>query len=251
MHAARVSVTSCQQLPEPSRRAAAGGGQCPRADRPPDFRVFGKSPMAPHHDKALPHGEARLVNALGSRRDESRERARRVPRPRNEGMASPAARPSTRCKGSQGARREEPSSGCRYGRRIPGGSEVSRRVGWRFQVALVLAHETGHRSGALRGPRSGSSSATGGRLVFGPISGRDDLPLHRREPVGRGGPAADSSPETDALDPPRPDPEDRCRSAGGRILEHGILILDAVGLVHHRPGRQLVACVWAGRRRRP
>jgi len=53
--------------------------------------------MAPHHDKALPHGEARLVNALGSRRDESRERARRVPRRRNEGMASPAARPSTRC----------------------------------------------------------------------------------------------------------------------------------------------------------
>ncbi|MCY3943864.1 MAG: site-specific integrase, partial [Gemmatimonadetes bacterium] len=28
--------------------------------------------------------------------------------------------------------------------------EVSRRVGWRFHVALVLAHETGHRIGAIR-----------------------------------------------------------------------------------------------------
>ena len=27
---------------------------------------------------------------------------------------------------------------------------VSRRVGWRFRVALVLAHETGHRIGAIR-----------------------------------------------------------------------------------------------------
>ena len=27
---------------------------------------------------------------------------------------------------------------------------VSRQVGWRFQVALVLAHETGHRIGAIR-----------------------------------------------------------------------------------------------------
>jgi len=28
--------------------------------------------------------------------------------------------------------------------------EVSREVGWRFRVALVLAHETGHRIGAIR-----------------------------------------------------------------------------------------------------
>ena len=28
--------------------------------------------------------------------------------------------------------------------------KVSRRVGWRFRVALVLAHETGHRIGAIR-----------------------------------------------------------------------------------------------------
>ena len=27
---------------------------------------------------------------------------------------------------------------------------MSRQVGWRFQVALVLAHETGHRIGAIR-----------------------------------------------------------------------------------------------------
>ena len=27
---------------------------------------------------------------------------------------------------------------------------VSRQVGWRFHVALVLAHETGHRIGAIR-----------------------------------------------------------------------------------------------------
>ena len=28
--------------------------------------------------------------------------------------------------------------------------QVSRRVNWRFHVALVLAHETGHRIGAIR-----------------------------------------------------------------------------------------------------
>ena len=28
--------------------------------------------------------------------------------------------------------------------------EVSRQIGWRFRVALVLAHETGHRIGAIR-----------------------------------------------------------------------------------------------------
>ncbi|MDE2865222.1 MAG: tyrosine-type recombinase/integrase, partial [Gemmatimonadota bacterium] len=28
--------------------------------------------------------------------------------------------------------------------------EVSRRVDWRFRIALVLAHETGHRIGAIR-----------------------------------------------------------------------------------------------------
>lgn len=44
-------------------------------------------------------------------------------------------------------------------------------------------------------------------------------------------------PETDPLDPPRRDPEDRRRSAGGRILAHGILVLDAVGLAPHRLGR--------------
>ena len=43
--------------------------------------------MAPHHDKAHPRVEARLVNALGIRRDESRERARRIPRRRNERMS--------------------------------------------------------------------------------------------------------------------------------------------------------------------
>ncbi len=31
--------------------------------------------------------------------------------------------------------------------------KVSRRVGWRFHVALVLAHETGHRIGAIRNLR--------------------------------------------------------------------------------------------------
>ena len=30
---------------------------------------------------------------------------------------------------------------------------VSRRVDWRFRVALVLAHETGHRIGAIRNLR--------------------------------------------------------------------------------------------------
>ena len=30
---------------------------------------------------------------------------------------------------------------------LPG---VSGRIGWRFHVALVLAHETGHRIGAIR-----------------------------------------------------------------------------------------------------
>ena len=43
--------------------------------------------MEPHHDKAYPHVEARPVNALGTRRDESRERARRIPRRRNERMS--------------------------------------------------------------------------------------------------------------------------------------------------------------------
>ena len=32
---------------------------------------------------------------------------------------------------------------------------VARRVGWRFHVALVLAHETGHRIGAIRKLRWG------------------------------------------------------------------------------------------------
>jgi len=31
--------------------------------------------------------------------------------------------------------------------------KLSRRVGWRFHVALVLAHETGHRIGAIRNLR--------------------------------------------------------------------------------------------------
>lgn len=31
--------------------------------------------------------------------------------------------------------------------------EVSRDVDWRFHVALVLAHETGHRAGAVAGLR--------------------------------------------------------------------------------------------------
>ena len=30
---------------------------------------------------------------------------------------------------------------------------VSRQVDWRFHVALVLAHETGHRIGAIRNLR--------------------------------------------------------------------------------------------------
>ena len=53
--------------------------------------------------------------------------------------------------------------------------QVSRRVDWRFHVALVLAHETGHRIGAIRGgwgrvsprpsparPPSGSAQETPG-----------------------------------------------------------------------------------------
>ena len=40
--------------------------------------------------------------------------------------------------------------------------KVSRRVGWRFHVALVLAHETGHRIGAIRNLRwSGIDSEAG------------------------------------------------------------------------------------------
>ena len=43
--------------------------------------------------------------------------------------------------------------------------KVSRRVGWRFHVALVLAHETGHRIGAIRklsGPISTSTAKPSG-----------------------------------------------------------------------------------------
>ena len=40
--------------------------------------------------------------------------------------------------------------------------QVSRRVNWRFHVALVLAHETGHRIGAIRQLRwSGIDSEAG------------------------------------------------------------------------------------------
>ena len=47
--------------------------------------------------------------------------------------------------------------------------KVSRRVDWRFHVALVLAHETGHRIGAIR-------QLQWGDIDFG---GRGD-PLARR-----------------------------------------------------------------------
>ena len=45
--------------------------------------------------------------------------------------------------------------------------KVSRRVGWRFHVALVLAHETGHRIGAIRNLRWSDITFTddGGALV--------------------------------------------------------------------------------------
>ncbi len=44
--------------------------------------------------------------------------------------------------------------------------EVSRRVDWRFQVALVLAHETGHRIGAIRQLRWSDIDFEGGTIVW-------------------------------------------------------------------------------------
>ena len=42
--------------------------------------------------------------------------------------------------------------------------KVSRRVGWRFQVAHLLAHETGHSIGAIRQLRW-SDIDTGGGII--------------------------------------------------------------------------------------
>ena len=42
--------------------------------------------------------------------------------------------------------------------------DVSRQVGWRFHVALVLAHETGHRIGAIRNLRWSDIDLEGGMV---------------------------------------------------------------------------------------
>ena len=44
--------------------------------------------------------------------------------------------------------------------------EVSRRVDWRFRIALVLAHETGHRIGAIRQLRWDDIDFDGGANVW-------------------------------------------------------------------------------------
>ena len=44
--------------------------------------------------------------------------------------------------------------------------KVSRRVDWRFHMALVLAHETGHRIGAIRQLRWGDIDFEGGAIVW-------------------------------------------------------------------------------------
>ena len=44
--------------------------------------------------------------------------------------------------------------------------EVSRKVDWRFHLALVLAHETGHRIGAIRQLRSADIDFEGGTIVW-------------------------------------------------------------------------------------
>ncbi len=44
--------------------------------------------------------------------------------------------------------------------------KVSRRVDWRFHVALVLAHETGHRIGAIRQLRWSDIDFEGGAILW-------------------------------------------------------------------------------------
>ena len=44
--------------------------------------------------------------------------------------------------------------------------KVSRRVDWRFHVALVLAHETGHRIGAIRQLRWSDIDFEGGTILW-------------------------------------------------------------------------------------
>ena len=44
--------------------------------------------------------------------------------------------------------------------------EVSRKVDWRFHLALVLAHETGHRIGAIRQLRWADIDFEGGTIVW-------------------------------------------------------------------------------------
>jgi len=43
---------------------------------------------------------------------------------------------------------------------------VANRVDWRFRVALVLAHETGHRIGAIRQLRWSDVDLTGERVLW-------------------------------------------------------------------------------------
>ena len=43
---------------------------------------------------------------------------------------------------------------------------VSRRIGWRFRIALVLAHETGHRIGAIRKLRWADIDFEGGAILW-------------------------------------------------------------------------------------
>ncbi len=44
--------------------------------------------------------------------------------------------------------------------------KVSRRVDWRFHVALVLAHETGHRIGSIRQLRWADIDFEGGTILW-------------------------------------------------------------------------------------
>jgi len=197
VHATRLRVTSCQQLPGPSRRAAAGGGPCARADRPPGSPCIRKIAYGARHDKGHPCGEARLFNALGIRRDEKPRRRGRILRRRNEPM-SVAGREAfdwllATLKGLRNPVTKNPVRVVVTDREYRALLIYCAGVGWRFQVALVLAHDTGHRSRLSAVQDSGAPVRPVDGSFLGPISGRDDLTLHRREPGGRGGPAAGST----------------------------------------------------------
>ena len=69
-----------------------------------------------------------------------------------EGRAGPPALGSeSRCRGLKTPKQKNPARIVLVPRRSTKRFyEVSRQVDWRFRVALVLAHETGHRIGAIR-----------------------------------------------------------------------------------------------------